>query len=66
MSKQQIINEIQQYNRSACQEFLISFNEDDLRVYLHRLTNLAGQRGRHSGWVRPSNVPPVATRMNAA
>ncbi len=64
MSKLQIIEAIRNRNRTANQEFLISFDERALANYLERLTTINGQRGRGSRWVRQGDTPAVVTRMH--
>lgn len=66
MSKNQIIDAIRQRNRSADHDFLVGFNENALRTYLTRLTEVAGRRGRHTVWVRPADTAAVVTRLTAA
>lgn len=62
MSKQQVIEQIQQRNRSAKSEFLASFDEEALQSYLRRLTSVVGRRGRSSVWVREGNTPAIVAR----
>ena len=57
MSKQQMIELIQQRNRTARPEFLMKFEEPALRDYLERLTVVLGRRGRGSVWVRQGRTP---------
>ena len=64
MSKQQIIEAIRLHNRSAGQDYLTDFEVSTLYDYLHRLTNIAGHRGRRSHWVRPGETTAVVTRMH--
>jgi len=64
MSKQQMIEQIQQRNRSASPEFLERFDERALQTYLRRLTTVAGHRGRGSVWVREGSAPAISTRSN--
>jgi len=64
MSKLQIIEAIRHCNRTAGQEFLISFDEQALSSYLKRLTTIKGRRGRDSRWVRQGDTPAVVTRMH--
>lgn len=65
MSKQQMIDLIQQRNRSASSEFLLKFDENALQTYLHRLTSVHGHRGRSSVWVRRGDSPASITRISA-
>jgi len=63
MSKHQMIEAIRQRNRSAEEEFLLSFDERTLETYLNRLTRLSDRRGRESVWVRQSTSRSVVTRV---
>ncbi|MEM8737686.1 MAG: hypothetical protein AAGG38_04310 [Planctomycetota bacterium] len=62
MSKQQMIEQIQQKNRGASPQFLERFDEHTLKTYLRRLTKVSGHRGKGSIWVREGGSPAVATR----
>lgn len=64
MSKQQMIEQIQQKNRSASPEFLERFDERALQSYLRRLTTVMGHRGKGSVWVREGTTPAIVTRSN--
>ncbi len=65
MSKQQMIDKIQERNRSASNEFLLKFDEEALQTYLCRLTTVQGNRGRTSVWVRRGDSPASITRISA-
>lgn len=65
MSKQQMIEQIRERNRSASNEFLVKFDEEALRTYLRRLSTLQGNRGRSSVWVRTGISPASMTRACA-
>jgi hypothetical protein len=65
MSKQQMIDLIQQRNNSATSEFLVKFDEDALKTYLRRLTTVQGHRGRSSVWVRDGIAPASIMRACA-
>lgn len=62
MSKEQMIEQIRQRNRSATPEFLMVFDEVALRRYLDRLTTVVGHRGKASSWVRHGETPAIVTR----
>ena len=64
MSKLQIIEAIRHCNRTADQDFLISFDERALSSYLERLTTIKDRRGRDSRWVRRGDTPAIVTRMH--
>ena len=51
--------QIRELNRSAPQEFLISFNLETLEAYLKRLALTRLGRGRNSIWVRQGSCPAV-------
>lgn len=61
MTKQELIRAIRQINRTADPDYLASFDERDLEIYLQRLTHLLGRRGRQSIWVRPGDTHAVVT-----
>ena len=63
MSKQQMIEQIQQKNRSASPEFLERFDERALQTYLRRLNTVMGRRGRGSVWVREAGASAFATQV---
>lgn len=62
MSKQEMIEQIRERNRSASVEFLVHFDEQALTSYLNRLTRINGRRGRDSVWVRDGLSRAVVTR----
>jgi hypothetical protein len=62
MNKKQMIEQIRQRNRSASDEFLLSFDEQALAQYLERLTSVVGHRGKSSVWVRPADGPAIVGR----
>ena len=62
MSKQQLIDAIQQHNRSATQEFLFTFDEQALSNYLSHLVYRTRPRGVASRWIRPTETHAVVTR----
>jgi len=64
MSKQQMIEQIRQMNRSAPEAFLIHFNEQALETYLKRLSLARGGRGPSSRWVRTGDAPAAVTRVH--
>lgn len=64
MSKQQLIEAIRTHNRSAQDDFLITFDQEVLETYLKRLVNVQGKRGRDSVWVRTGSSTAVVTRMH--
>jgi len=66
MTKQQMIDAIRQRNRSATVEYLTAFDEDDLKTYLTRLTDLIGRRGPSSVWTRNTTHPAFAQRTRVA
>ena len=60
ISKAQIIDAIQQLNRSARRDWLDMFARPALRRYLDHLELTLEPRG--SVWVRPGETPAVVTR----
>ncbi|MEM6331774.1 MAG: hypothetical protein AAF823_00325 [Planctomycetota bacterium] len=66
MSKHQMIEAIRQRNRSATVEYLTDFDEDELKTYLARLTDLIGHRGPDSVWTRNTRHSCFARRTRVA
>ena len=62
LNKNQIIEGIQQINRSARQEWLSLFDASALHRYLDHLQRTLEPRGGHSVWVRPNETTAVVTR----
>ena len=65
LSKEHIIQAIQQINRSARQEWLALFDVSALRRYLDHLQRTLEPRGGHSIWIRPNETSAVVTREPA-
>ena len=63
LNKEQIIQAIQQINRSARKEWLSLFDASALQRYLDHLEQTLEPRGGHSIWVRPSENRAVVTRQ---
>jgi len=59
MSKQELIEAIQQHNRTALPEFLWRFEEQELDRYLRRLTLVHNHRGPMSVWRRETICPAI-------
>lgn len=64
-SKERLIEDIQEHNRSAHREWLELFDVDALRRYLEHLRWTLEPRGRHSFWVRQGDSPAMMTRQPA-
>lgn len=62
MSKQQLIDAIRRYNKSAKQEFLASFDDQALRSYLERLTAVYGGEGRAGECAGQEDTTATVTR----
>ena len=65
LSKEHVIQAIQQINRSARQEWLALFDVSALRRYLDHLQRTLEPRGGHSIWVRPNETHAIVTREPA-
>jgi hypothetical protein len=65
LSKERIIQAIQQINRSARREWLSMFDALALRRYLDHLQRTLEPRGGHSVWVRPNETAAIVTREPA-
>jgi hypothetical protein len=63
MTKQQLIDQIREHNRTAQPEFLVSFNEDALNSYLDHLKYKVAPRHVRSVWVRPGDTAAIVTRV---
>ncbi len=63
IKKHQIIDAIQQVNRSARHDFLQMFGTSALRRYLDRLDLTLEPRGRGSFWIRQGETPAIVTRQ---
>jgi len=62
MSKEVLIETIQEHNPTAGQEFLMRFDEAALHRYLTHLQHLASPRRASAGWVRTFETPAVVGR----
>ena len=62
MSKQQLIDSIQQHNPTANAEFLIYFDEAALHRYLHHLHYGKRPRGSQNLWIRGGETAAVVIR----
>lgn len=62
ISKDQIIEHIQQINRSARRDWLNLFDVSALQKYLDHLMVTLEPRGRSSVWVRGTTSPAAMTR----
>jgi hypothetical protein len=62
MSKQQLIEAIREHNRSASDDFLVSFDETALTNYLNHLQFKTSPRGVNSRWIRTGETPAVVSR----
>lgn len=62
MSKQQVIEQIRSFNRTAEEGFLTHFDQPALENYLKRLELARVGRGRQSVWVRSGAAPAACTR----
>lgn len=59
LTREQVVDRIIQINPSATTDFLASFEDLPLRLYLARLAELSGQRGRSARWIRPDGEPAI-------
>ena len=62
LTKQQIIECIQQINRSARRDWLEIFDISALRRYLDHLQSSLEPRGGKSIWIRPGDTPAIVTK----
>lgn len=59
MTREQILNSIITMNQTATIEFLSSFTDRALRLYMEHLQAAAMPRGRNARWVRPGDSRAV-------
>lgn len=62
LSKSQLIEGIQQLNRSAQRDWLDLFDASALRRYLDHLHWMLGPRNGNNAWMRPDETRAVLTR----
>ncbi len=62
LTKSQLIDSIQQINRSASRNWLTFFETDALRAYLDHLQHTLEPRGGDSFWIRPAGASAGYTR----
>lgn len=55
LTREQIVDRIISMNQTATAEFLASFSDRALRLYMEHLQAAAMPRGRNARWVRPSD-----------
>ena len=60
MTREQVVDRIIQFNPTATSDYLAAFEEMPLRLYLARLCELMGQRGKEARWVRPVGEPAIS------
>ncbi|MBL1218002.1 MAG: hypothetical protein D8M59_10970 [Planctomycetes bacterium] len=63
MNKSQLVDAILGMNPTAAVEFLMSFNDFDLRHYLEHLQLTREPRGRRSSWVRQPDAPAIVWKQ---
>lgn len=59
LNKSQLIDSIQQINRSAKADWLDMFDISALRNYLNNLQRTLEPRGVDSSWTRLGDTPPI-------
>ena len=64
ISKDQVIEHIQQINRSARRDWLAVFDISALQQYLDHLLITLEPRGRLSTWLRPAGHSAALTRRS--
>lgn len=63
MSKQQLIDSIQQFNPSARREFLTDFDKEELDRYLNHLRFTKMPRGANHEWIRRGDSAAIVMRV---
>ncbi len=62
LTREQVIDRIMEFNRSARAEFLETFDDDRLNHYLDHLVCASSPRGREAVWVRRGESPAIMSR----
>ena len=62
LTREQVIDRIIEFNRSARVEFLETFDDDRLNHYLEHLVATARPRGRDAVWIRRGESPAIMSR----
>ncbi|MCC6660311.1 MAG: hypothetical protein IT437_05440 [Phycisphaerales bacterium] len=62
LTREQVVDRIMHLNPTAGHEFLRDFEEDELSLYLERLTAATRPRGRFARWERRPG-PGISTRQ---
>ncbi len=65
LDKLQVIEAIQDINKSVSSEWLVLFDHKSLRAYLDHLQLTIEPRGGTSIWVRRGDTPAVVSRIAA-
>lgn len=63
LTREQVVDRILSLNPTATPGFLGAFPDDELRLYLDRLTVAASPRGRFARWERPEGRPGIVSRQ---
>ncbi len=66
MSKLQLVEAIRHINRSATEEFLLTFDEAALTQYLDHLQYRLSPRRSRAAWIRPGDTAAVVCRRTRA
>ena len=62
LNREQVIDRIIQFNRSAKVDFLESFDDDSLSHYLDHLVAASAPRGPQAVWTRRGDTPAIMSR----
>lgn len=63
LTREQVIDRIMEFNRSARAEFLESFDDGRLNHYLDHLVATSVPRGREAIWMRRAESPAIMSRV---
>jgi hypothetical protein len=63
LTREQVVDRIMHLNPTAREEFLGRFPEEELNLYLDRLTAASSPRGRFARWERPGGRPGISARQ---
>jgi len=64
--RQQLVDDIQQYNQHAQASYLAEFTDNELAEYREHLAIAHGRDGRGAGWIRTSSEPAFVGRASRA
>ncbi|MBX3363585.1 MAG: hypothetical protein KF866_02360 [Phycisphaeraceae bacterium] len=64
LTREQVVDRIINLNPSSDADFLRTFSDDELSIYLQRLDAIQEPRGRRAVWVRRNGPPGISSRRH--